>query len=784
VLRPGTITIQMFAITGGIVAKLLMLIRAFVLVALASAGTAAWAETRISGTLTDPQGKAVAGGTIRLFHPSGALTTEAKTDDTGRFFLANVPPGDYRLTGAAPGFTPISKDLLLIADQAATADLQFGTVQSQSQSVVISAKVLEPTLDLRNSEVFNRTLFSRDDQVFQQLNAGINAGQHEGGGKSLEIRRFGFNLDHGGVNGGLKVLLDDVQQNQGTQGHGQGYLGALKALSPELIQYVTIINGPFSPEYGDFSGLGVVHIRQRESLPDQFTARLQGGNFNNGRGFLAYSPDALKTDAYIAYEGSYTDGPFVNPGRYRRDNVNANYTRTLDDSQKLGFRLIFGRNDFYSSGQVPLDLVSAGVLDRFGYVDPTDGGRVKLGTVSTYYSKTFANGDTLKVDGFLSRSLFDLYSNFTFFLNDPIHGDAFQQHDSRLQQGANAQYTHVHKIGSLSASFLAGLNFHNNEINVGLYPREGRVPTGLTTGANAHVTNEAGYAQEILSFWRGRLLVGGGLRFDEFRYSVQDRVNPEAGGLHYAGRWQGKGNVAFTPAHVVPLTFHLNYGRGINSVDARGVVQHPEQPRLATTDFYQFGTSSNFGRFGISTDLFLIDHSNEQVYIPDDGSFEFKEPSRAYGYETKASIELTRHLSLNGGLTKIANAFFKHGDHRVYVDSAPHFVANAALTLAAWHGWSGSLRMRAINHYRLDGDDPTIVASGHTVFDFGMAKQITRRVEFYFSLDNALNRDYYETQNYFESRITADAPVIARIHGTPGYPLTAVAGVTLRFGGK
>ena len=761
-----------------------MLFRTCFLLALVGASTSARAETGVSGALTDPQGKAVPAASIRLFHVSGALVTETKTDDTGRFAFANVAPGNYRINATAPGLKTISKDLVLVADQQATAELRFGAVEGQSQSVVITAKVLEPTLDLRNSEVFNRTLFSRDDQVFQQLNAGINAGQHEGGGKSLEIRRFGFNLDHGGVNGGLKVLLDGVQQNQGTQGHGQGYLGALKSLSPELIQDVTIINGPFSPEYGDFSGLGVVHIRQRESLPDQFTARLQGGSFDNGRGFLAYSPDAQKTDAYIAYDGSYTDGPFLNPGRYRRDNVNANYTKALDDNQKLGFRLIFGRNDFYSSGQVPLDLVNAGLLDRFGYIDPTDGGRVKLGTVSTYYSKSFANGDTLKIDGFLGRSLFDLYSNFTFFLNDPVHGDAFQQHDSRLQQGANAQYTHVHKIGRIAASFLAGLNFHDNEIIVGLYPREGRVPTGVTTRANAHVTNEAGYAQETLSFWRGRLLVGAGLRFDEFRYDVQDRVNSEASGLQFAGRWQGKGNVAFTPAPGVPLTFHANYGRGINSIDARGVVQHPEQPRLATTDFYQVGTSSNFGRFGISTDLFLIDHSNEQVYIPDDGSFEFKGPSRAYGYEAKASVELTRHLSLNGGLTKIANAFFKGGDHRVYVDSAPHFVANAALTLAAWHGWSGSLRMRAINHYRLDGEDPGIVASGHTVFDFGMAKQVSRRVELNFSLDNLLNRDYYETQNYFESRVTPDAPIVARIHGTPGYPLTAVAGVTLRFGGK
>jgi outer membrane receptor protein involved in Fe transport len=298
------------------------------------------------------------------------------------------------------------------------------------------------------------------------------------------------------------------------------------------------------------------------------------------------------------------------------------------------------------------------------------------------------------------------------------------------------------------------------------------------------VTNGAGYAQESISMLRGRLLFGGGVRFDEFRYDVADRVNPELGGVQAAGHWQGKGNVAFTPSRRVPLTLTANYGRGINSIDARGVVQHPEQPRLATTDFYQVGTSSNFGRFGFSTDAFLIDHSNEQVYIPDDGSFEFKGPSRAYGYEAKTSVAITRRLSLNAGLTKISNAYFRGADHRVHVDSAPHFVANAALTLAGWRGWSGSLRMRAINHYRLDGDDPSITASGHTVFDLGLAKQLRRGLELNLSFDNLTNRDYYETQNYFESRVSPMAPAIARIHGTPGYPLTAVAGVTWRFGGK
>ena len=742
----------------------------------------------VQGHVTDPQGRPVTGATLHLLI-KGDDVAQTESDSGGEFRFDGLIPESYALRAESADFVAATRTFTVSQGAAPPdVDLQFLQVSEQHQSVVITAKALEPEIDFRNSEVFNRTLFSRDDQVLQQLNAGINAGQHEGGGKSLEIRRFGFNLDHGGVNGGLKVLLDDVGQNQGTQGHGQGYLGALKSLSPELIQDVTIINGPFSPEYGDFSGLGVVHIRQRESMADEYTARLEGGNFSNRRAFLAWSPVMAKVDAYLAYDGSYTDGPFQNPGRYRRDNVNANYTRSLDSSQKIGFRFIFGRNDFYSSGQIPLDLLGTSVkgriLDRFGYIDPSDGGSVKLGTLSAYYSKSFASGDTLKIDGFVSRSLFDLYSNFTFYLSDPLNGDAIQQHDSRLQEGSNVQYLHLHHVGPVAATFSAGGNFHDNQINVGLYPRLGRAPTGVTTRAHAHVTNGASYAQETLSLLQGRLLIGGGLRFDEFRYAIQDQIDPALTGSQTVGRWQAKSNAAFTPSHRVPLTLHANYGRGINSVDARIVVQRPDQPRLATTDFYQLGASSNLRRVSLSADAFLIDHSHEQVYIPDDGTFEFKGPTRAYGFETKVSIELTRRVSLNGGMTKIANAFYKGGDHRVYVDSAPHFVANAALTVAAWHGWSGSLRMRAINHYRLDGDDPSIAATGHTVLDLGVTRRLNRKADLHFSLDNLTDRDYYETQNYFESRVTPDAPVISRIHATPAYPLTATVGITLRFGGK
>jgi hypothetical protein len=322
-----------------------------------------------------------------------------------------------------------------------------------NESVVIEDDALAPDVERRNASVYNNTLFGRDDQLIQTLNAGINAGQHEGGGKSLEIRRFGFNTDHGGVGGGVKILVDNVQQNQSTQGHGQGYLGNLKSLSPELVEDVSIINGPFSAAYGDFSGLGVVQIRQRESLPQRFTARVQTGSFNTFRGFFAYSPKINDVSAFIAYEPSYTDGPFESPLKYRRDNVSGNLTYKFDDATAVGFKLNFGRNSFFSSGQIPLDLVNSGELDRFGFIDPENGGRVRVGTIGTYFRKEYKSGATLKADAFLARSLFDLFSNFTFFLADPIYGDEIQQHDSRLQEGANIQYLQPFKFFGKAIAF-------------------------------------------------------------------------------------------------------------------------------------------------------------------------------------------------------------------------------------------------------------------------------------------------------------------------------------------
>ncbi|MCC7234440.1 MAG: TonB-dependent receptor [Bryobacterales bacterium] len=651
------------------------------------------------------------------------------------------------------------------------------------ESIVITASPVEPAVEQRNREAFDKTLFSRDDQVFHLLEAGINAGQHEGGGKSIEVRRYGFNLDHGGVSGGLKVLIDNIQQNQSTQGHGQGYLGALKSMSPELVDEVDVYNGPFRSEYGDFSGLGVVHIRTREALPEQYTVRVQGGSFASRRGFLGWSPDWRETDMLVAYDGSLTDGPFIKPLDYRRDNLTFNLTRRLNDRRSVSVKFNGGRNNFNSSGQAPLDEVAAGRLDPFGYLDPGDGGRVKQGTLAGYFRQETAGGTLWKFDGFLTRSLFDMYSNFTFFLNDPELGDGIQQHDSRLMQGANAQMVKPHRQGATSGLFTAGGNLHLTQTLVGLYSRVNRTPYRTDTLANAGISNGAGFVQEDLSLYSGRLRLGGGARYDVFRFDVRDRMEPEFSGAHTSGEWQPKAHVSLTPSYRIPLTLHANYGRGISSLDARGVVRSEGGRRLATTDFVQAGTSHNWRRVSLILNLFLINRSNELVYIPDDGSLEFLGPTRAYGWEAKSNFRLTRRLAVHGGFTRVINAYYRNTLPREYVDRAPHFTANAGLTLSAWKGWSGSVRMRAISSYRLDPLDAANRAAGHTVFDLSLTRRLMRGVDFLFAVDNFTDRSYYETQNYFESRLRGAGPV-SRIHATPGYPVTFTAGLSFRFRGK
>jgi len=146
----------------------------------------AFADGGVAGRVVDAQGRPVAGATITLDTAVG-YRISATANDEGRYQLGPIADGVYQIRGEAPGLSSISQKVTL-AGQTVEQDIVLSQLAAQHQSIVISAKAVEPEVDLRNTETFDRTLFTRDDQVLQQLNAGINAGQHEGGGKSIWAR--------------------------------------------------------------------------------------------------------------------------------------------------------------------------------------------------------------------------------------------------------------------------------------------------------------------------------------------------------------------------------------------------------------------------------------------------------------------------------------------------------------------------------------------------------------------------------------------------------------------
>lgn len=733
----------------------------------------------------DLQSRPVPNAIVKVTDGLGRVKQKTASDVSGKYSIRIVGNSAFALVAEAVGFDAATTSLMEMKGESMEVDLKFGAMAKAESLLTITEKMLEPTVDQRDAALFNKTLFTRDDQIFQTLGAGLSLGQHAGGGKSLEVRRFGFNLDHGGVGGGLKVMLDDMMLNLPSGGHAHGYLGALKGLSPELVESVNLINGPFNAQYGDFSGLGVVNIKTREELPDQLTGRVQFGQFNTRRIFTTYSPNFKNTNLLFANEYSYSDGPFINPLRYLRDNFTIGVFHTLRPGEKFGFRAMGALNNFYSAGQLPVDLIEQGKLDRYGFIDPTDGGKVKTGTITGFYNKQRANGDTIQVNGMVQRLLFDLFSNFTFFLDDPVNGDGFGQHDSRLQEGLNVTYQKPHQLLGGVGNLSFGANYLDNQINLTLYGRVGRVPTDLRTAANNRTANTAEFIQETLTLFKGKVQVTGGLRYDNFNFTATDRIDPTIRISKNGGLFQPKAGLTYTPWLGKPLAFHWNYGRSVTSSNARALIIDPASALVAKTDFYQFGTSHNKGRFSAATSFFWIDRSFETIYVADSGLNEFTGPSRNYGFELKTSMQINPYLSLNASTTKVINAFYRGTSPREYIDRAPHFTGYASLTLSQWKGWSGSARMRAINRYILNGEDALNRSRvpGHTVTDIGFSRKLFKGVELNIAVDNVFNKTYYETFEKYESALRGEDPV-ERVHATPGYGTTFVGGLTFRLFNK
>ena len=94
----------------------------------------------------------------------------------------------------------------------------------------------------------------------------------------------------------------------------------------------------------------------------------------------------------------------------------------------------------------------------------------------------------------------NLFSNFTYFLEDPVNGDQFHQPDKRTTSAVNASHTWQMPWGGLDSENTVGIQFQNDNIFNGLYNTQGR-QTLSTTRADHIVESSVGIYVENATRW-------------------------------------------------------------------------------------------------------------------------------------------------------------------------------------------------------------------------------------------------------------------------------------------
>ena len=313
---------------------------------------------------------------------------------------------------------------------------------------------------------------------------GLFAVQHAGGGKANQYYMRGFDADHGTD---VAFFTDGIPVNMPSHGHGQGFAD-LHFVIPELIVGLEGYKGMSFAAFGDFATAGAVNMRFAEKFEESY-AQLSVGEYGILRGLVVESPDLGDTWRAVAAAEVYQDqGPFVNPEGLRRMNVFTRFTHNLGPTSKLQMTLMTYGSTWNGSGQIPARAVCGEgdkpnfgpvnpppeaygqpCISRFGYIDPSEGGSTQRIQGSLSYDTRWGDDSQLTLTTYLTKYRFTLWSDFTFFEVDPIHGDEVEQDDNRWIFGVNATYHRHVKVGTVKLTATAGIQVRNDSIDNGLY---------------------------------------------------------------------------------------------------------------------------------------------------------------------------------------------------------------------------------------------------------------------------------------------------------------------------
>lgn len=690
---------------------------------------------------------------------------------------------------------------LLAATPATSGDaggnqLQLVTVTATSVSTMTAASAGDVSMQRIASEPLLRPA-----AILENV-PGLIVTQHSGEGKANQYFLRAFNLDHGTD---IAIDVDGMPVNLPSHAHGQGYAD-LNFLIPELIGDLRYEKGPYYADGGDFATAAAVRIGVLDTVAP--TVALGYGE-NGYRRVLAMGSTAMGGGSLLAAGESYhNDGPFDVPYDYDRLNGVLRY-RSGDTSRYFTVTAMAYSGRWNSTDQVPQRAIDEGLIDRFGSLNPTDGG------VSSRSSLSFNwvdRGESARsqLSAYVFRYKLDLWSTFTYYLEDPTLGDQMLQHDDRVVYGMNGSRTWFGALAGARMINVIGAQMRLDDVrDVGIFPTFHRLVLGTRQDAGIVESSAAIYAENDIQ-WRGWLRSIVGIREDRFDFDVTDKMHNMDGSCNIDSDPLGcdsgsKRASIFSPKAGLVLgpwgatTLFLNVGDGHHSNDARGVTRGGQNPGQQPVTALTRATGAELGatiepasHLQTRVDVFGLKMKSELVF---DGDVGITTPS---GATTRTGVEIGNEYHPTEWLSANLDAAFTRGrfDHDSppddlgcgdaapahscprpiaivgrYIPNSPTRVIETGIEVHPASGWFGAVNARHFGESPLV-EDNSARSPPYTTVDIEIGYHDAHRWRVALDVFNVANVKWNDIAYYYVSRLRNEASPAAGYVVHPGIPRT------------
>lgn len=652
---------------------------------------------------------------------------------------------------------------ILYANEVTLDDI---TVQEEEKTSLVGEAISSSEGTITQSEIESRPVL-RTGEILEFV-PGMVVTQHSGSGKANQYFLRGFNLDHGTD---FSTTIEGMPVNMRSHAHGQGY-SDLNFIIPEFIERIEYQKGPYHAEDGDFSTAGSANFSLMNHLDSPFVS-LEAGEDGYQRTVMGTETKTGENRLLLGVEAQRYDGPWEDVNEdVKKYNFLARLNRPLLDGD-LTLTLMGYKNQWNSADQIPEYAVEQGIISNLGSLDKTVGGESSRYSLSGKW-----RNDNWLIDTYAIKYKLDLFSNFTYFLDDPINGDQFEQVDDRVLYGANINRYIDGALGERAFYQQFGLQLRHDDIDeVGLNHTKEREYLSTVRSDKVGISS-------LGLFWKGdveltnKLSLNTGVRYDYMQVDVQSNLAQNSGNAD-DGLLSLKGGLRYDVND--RWNIYANAGQSFHSNDARGATQTIDpisHNKVEPADLLVKAQGAEMGlrfsqnsRLNISTALWLLDLDSELLFVGDAGNTEASRASRRYGLEFTAYYWLSDHLNLDFEASW-TDAYFKdslQGEGNKVEGSVPT-VISAGVGWKPTSNWETNIRLRHFSSRLLDSygekkSDPFNVVN----FGLGYKKGDWK---YGLSVLNLFNSDDQDIAYYYESRISNSVNSREDIHSHPIEPRT------------